>query len=230
MGFVTIGQSPRDDLVPEMVEWAGTAIEAVQFGALDGLGADEIRAMAPANDEPRLVSRLRDGTQVEMQRSAVHERVRTVLRHADDRRLDVLVLLCTGRFPAMGLGTPFVSSQAAVDHGVMALAADVRRLGVMVPTEAQAREVEGRGWGAPTSAAAHDELRVEASHATPYGLEPAEMWAGFDRAARDLADADLVVMHCMGYDRDMLERVRRVAGRPTLLARSLVASALRQLL
>ena len=47
VGFVTIGQSPRDDVVPEMLAWLGTPVDAVQAGALDGCSDDEIGAMAP---------------------------------------------------------------------------------------------------------------------------------------------------------------------------------------
>ena len=37
LGVITIGQSPRDDVIPEMVEFIGKDIEVLQAGALDGL-------------------------------------------------------------------------------------------------------------------------------------------------------------------------------------------------
>jgi len=215
VGFVTIGQSPRDDIVPEMLAWVRMPVEASEFGALDALRLDEIAQLAPEGDEPRLVSRLRDGSEVVASRARLHERVVTLLDDADRQGLDAIVLLCTGQFPSVRLRTPFVSSQAAVDLGALALARDAKTVGLMVPNEAQARAAEAEGWNG---------LPVKAACSTPYGA------SRFEDAARDLADTDVIVMHCMGYDGAMLERVRAASGRPTLLARRLVASALRQLL
>jgi len=101
-----------------------------------------------------------------------------------------------------------------VDYGTLALAGDGSSVGVLVPHEEQARAVEGRPWP----------FRVQGSHATPYAE------GRFEEAAEELSSTDVIVMHCMGYDEAMLQRVRRASGRPTLLARRLVASALRQLL
>jgi len=193
VGFITIGQSPRDDIVPEMLVWVGMPIEVAEFGALDALSPDQIEALAPSGDEPRLVSRLRDGSEVVASRAHMHEQVRALLEDADRQDLDAIVLLCTGQFPPVQLRTPFVSAQAAVDLGGLALARDVRTVGLLVPNETQARAIEAAGWNG---------LPAKAAHSTPYGD------SRFEEAARDLADTDLIVMHCMGYGEAMLEQVR----------------------
>ena len=163
------------------------------------------------------MSRLRDGREVVLARAQVHRRVASVLEEMDGggEGLDAIVLLCTGSFPKMALKTPFISAQAAVDHGVMGVAAGAQSVGILVPHPEQAAEAERRGWPG---------ARVKATHATPYAD------GRFEEAGRELADTDVVVMHCMGYDESMLRRVRGASGRPTLLARRLVASALRQIL
>ena len=226
--FVTISQTPRHDIVPEMLAWVGNPVEPVEFGALDGMSPDQIQTLAPVGNERRFVSRLADGNEVALSASRMHERVAALLEKTDQRGLAGIVLLCTGRFPEIRLRTPFVSAQAAVDHGALALAETVSRIGILVPHEEQARDAEMRGSFAENAEhvgiALNVGARVKASHATPYRN------GRFEEAARDLADTDLIVMHCMGYDEAMLARVRVASGRPTLLARRLVASALRQLL
>ena len=72
IGAITIGQSPRVDVVPEMQQILGPDVEIVQAGVLDGLSPEEIAALAPAGNgdseirrlrgSPVLVSRLRDGS------------------------------------------------------------------------------------------------------------------------------------------------------------------------
>ena len=61
VAFVTIGQTPRSDLVPEILARIGAPVEAVEFGALDGMGAAEIAAAAPRPGEASLATRLAGG-------------------------------------------------------------------------------------------------------------------------------------------------------------------------
>ena len=46
VGLVTIGQSPRPDVVPDMAEITGPGVEIREAGALDGLGRAAIDALA----------------------------------------------------------------------------------------------------------------------------------------------------------------------------------------
>ena len=50
IGLVTIGQSPRSDVVPDMAAILGPAVEIREAGALDGLARSEIDALAPTGD------------------------------------------------------------------------------------------------------------------------------------------------------------------------------------
>ena len=61
IGAITIGQSPRNDLIPEIESYFGGA-EILQMGALDGLDKSEIQKLAPDTDDTVLVSKLRDNS------------------------------------------------------------------------------------------------------------------------------------------------------------------------
>ncbi len=72
IGLITIGQSPRVDVVPEIKEeLRDVEVEVVECGALDKLSKDEIRALAPGEGEYVLVTRLRDGTEVRVAREKI---------------------------------------------------------------------------------------------------------------------------------------------------------------
>ncbi len=43
VGMITIGQSPRVDVVPEVAALVGRPMEVVEAGALDGLSLEEVR-------------------------------------------------------------------------------------------------------------------------------------------------------------------------------------------
>jgi len=56
MTFLTIGQTPRNDLVPELVEIIGTPMKVNEIGLLDEIvNLDSVR---PVSESDVLVSRL----------------------------------------------------------------------------------------------------------------------------------------------------------------------------
>ncbi len=215
VAFVTIGQSPREDILSEMLARIGPGIDPVEVGVLDGLTRDDVASLAPADGEHHLVSRLRDGTEVVLGKPRVAERLKTLFAELDARDPFLVVLLCTGRFEGLRTRALMLEAQRVVDHAVAALSEDGRAVGVMVPLAAQIAEFHLKG---------SDGRPVLYSHASPYSDDRLEA------AARELHASDLIVMHCMGYSEAMRARVTEVSGKPVLLARRLVADAVAQLL
>lgn len=64
IGFVTIGQSPRDDLINVFRNRMGEGNDLLLAGALDGISADGVADLAPTNDEEPLVTQLQTGQSV----------------------------------------------------------------------------------------------------------------------------------------------------------------------
>ena len=62
VGTVTIGQSPRVDVTPDLRRILGDGIELVESGAHDGLRRERIAGMAPREGDYVLVTRLADGS------------------------------------------------------------------------------------------------------------------------------------------------------------------------
>ena len=61
IGLVTIGQSPRVDLTPDLETLWQSRYTLLERGAQDDLSPEAIAKLAPAADETVLVSRLREG-------------------------------------------------------------------------------------------------------------------------------------------------------------------------
>lgn len=214
VAFLTIGQSPRDDLVPDMLARIGPGIAPVQVGALDDLTPEAIARLAPRDGDQTLVSRLRDGREVTIGKAWTQRRLAEIMADLDGRGFDLIVLLCTGHFEGVHSRTLMVEAQRIVDHAVEAVAGDGRTVGVMVPLATQMDEFHVRS---------HGTRSVEIAHASPYS------GGRFEEAARELAKTDLIVMHCIGYDEAMRRRVAAVSEGPVLLARRLVANAVAEL-
>jgi protein AroM len=209
LAMVTIGQAPRTDMVPEIVAWLRQPVRIEEFGSLDGLTAKAVAGLAPRTGEHRLVTRLTDGSEAIVGKMQTHERLQKLFTRLDGQGYDLIVLLCTGHFPAFQVRTPFLEAQLAVDNMVQALTYGQQTLGVLVPNKLQIAEFHGIE-GKP----------VKAACVSPYS------GGAFAEAGRSLAATDLIVMHCMGYTEAMRQAVKEGSGRPVLLARRLLAAAI----
>jgi protein AroM len=212
VAFVTIGQSPRSDVVPDILAETRTRLDVTERGALDGLDDAAIADLAPRAGEERLVSRLRDGREVLLGKPAIDRRLHEILGELDDGGFDLLVLLCTGQFTRFILRTPFIEPQHTVDHFVQGLAYGAQRVGILLPNPGQIEEFHGIPG-----------IETKAASVSPYlpGHE-----AALHTAATDLADTDIIVMHCIGYTEAMRQVVKQVTNRPVLVSRRLVAHAI----
>jgi len=204
---VTIGQSPREDAVPELQRFVPHA-RFIEAGALDRLDDVAIAAIGPTGGDFPLVTRLRDRRSVVVGEHAITPLVQDAIRRVEDEA-DLVIVLCTGEFavscrkPLLFPGRILASTVTAVHGG--------RPVAILAPHESQVAPVGDR-WRA---------RGVEATvlAASPYANTNFE---AIGRRARD-AGAALVVMDCLGHSLAMKSAVASASGLPTILVRSLVA-------
>ncbi len=233
LGTVTIGQSPRTDLIPELKAAMGleedgrsrTPVKVIEAGALDGLTLEEVEKLAPQPGDYVLVTRMADGTPVKIAEKHILRRMEEQIKRLVAEGADVVALVCTGEFPEFPCEKLLVKPQLVLFHAVSAVAAG-RRLGVLLPDEDQIEQGYLR-WSAVHGdrESPRDLVRIEA--ASPYG-DPAQV----EEAARKLKEwgAEIIVMDCIGYTMAMKERVRSLTGVPVLLARSILGRVIAELL
>ncbi|WP_162894660.1 AroM family protein [Rhizobium terrae] len=220
IAFVTIGQTPRVDLVPEMVAEivAGLPagrVEFREFGVLDGMNTEELDAIRARDGEHSFATRLASGEEIVSSKARTEEKLNVLLKKIDGEGFDLVVLLCTGTRIDPLENTLVVEAQRIVDSTVEAFAGSSRKLGVILPLERQVKEFAERHVfsGEPKIVSA-----------SPYAGENV-----YERA-KQLEGCDLVVMHCMGYSAAMLDEVRRAVDAPVLLSRRVVAGVVRQMI
>jgi protein AroM len=213
VGIVTIGQSPRTDVVPEIAALLPPGTPLIERGALDSVDRAGLARLAPAHGEPVLVSRLRDGTEVTLAEARVKPLVRGAVEDVTDRGAAVVAVLCTGSLDSIACPRPLLMPGPLVRNLVAAAACG--RLAVVVPAAGQVEPVRAE-W----SAAAAEVLVVAAS---PYG--PA---SALRRAATTLAawHPDLVVLDCLGFDGPMKRIFAQAVGAPVILPRTVLARAI----
>jgi protein AroM len=218
-GLVTIGQSPRVDVVPDMAEVIGPGVELREAGALDGLDRAQIAGLAPGPGDEILVTRLADGGSVFVAKRHVVARLQAKIADLERAGVGLTALLCTGAFPRLAASRPLIQPQQVL-LGVLRAMSWPGRLGILTPSARHVPQTEAR-WRAD----GFDPIVVPLS---PYEDEDP---AAVGRAADALraAGVGLVVMDCIGFRRKTRDELRAATGAPVLVANLLVARVLAEL-
>jgi protein AroM len=210
LGLVTIGQSPRDDIMPQMLPLLPVGLDIRQVGALDGLTHEQIAELAPGPQDYVLHTRLRDGSAVTVGRERIKSLLQSCLEQLEHEGANPIVLLCTGKSPELRSETLLIEPDRLLVSVVGGLRP--RRAGVLVPLPSQI-EAAAEKWRVL-------EAELVSVAASPYG-EQTEL----TRAAEELGGhpLDLVVMDCMGYTLAHRSVIAQATGRPVILASRVVA-------
>ena len=219
LGVITIGQSPRDDVVPEMKEFLGENVEIIESGALDGLKREEIEEFKPEEGDYVLISKLRDGSSVKFSERHILPRLQDCIDKLEGKGADLILFICTGVFPDIFKSTVPILYPQKIIHGVVPNLLDKGKLAIITPDKDQIKQSQEK-WGEIVS-------NVEVVSASPY-TEEDEFPEAID-ILRD-SDASIVVMDCMGYTGKMKERVVKETDKMVVLSRTIVARILGEIL
>jgi protein AroM len=215
-GFVTIGQSPRHDVITSMLD-THHAVRFSESGALDDLPRVAIEALLPRNAESPLVTTLRDGSEVVVSKPRLAPHLQAAVNSVEEAGADVVVILCTGAFSYLESRSPIIYPDTLLRNCVNALL-PAGTLGVLMPHQGQMDTME-RKWQLSGR-------RFVGAVASPYSSAGA-----VEALARSLAEqgARLIVMDCMGYSTEMRDRVVAGAGVPAVLSNRLVGQIVEEL-
>ncbi len=219
IGIITIGQAPRSDVVPDMAAILGREVEIVEAGAIDDLNtAEELATVAPRPGETVLVSRQRDGRQVQLARERIVPRLQASISLFERQGLAVILLLCTGQFEGFDYHGLLLEPDKLVCNFVAGVFG-AGLLGILVPEPEQVEQM-ARKWQAPGR-------QVIVATGSPY-----KSIADVERGARRLCELNpqLVVLDCMGYRVEHKRLVADMVSCPVILSNTAVARMLAEIL
>ncbi len=209
LGIVTIGQTPRPDLERAFAAYAPRADVRV-LGALDGLSAAEIDALAARPTDYPLLVKLADGTSRSIGLAELHPLVERRAQALAEMGARVVVVACAGGFPEVHASAPVILPGRIVPAVAGALS-KTKRIGVVTPIRGQAAAAEAK-WRSD-------------------GFDPLVTWASpyvhgeIEAAAALMRDPtlEMVVLDCMGHDEDYRREFAGRCEKPVLLAQSIAA-------
>jgi protein AroM len=217
IGMLTIGQTPRVDLLPALIEILGDEYEIIEAGALDGMSLEDVKSIEILPDDYILVSRMRDGTEVKITKRFVIPRIQEKITELEEKGVRLTVIMCTGAFPQYESKGLVVTPQEIL-KGVLNGSLKKGRLGVVYPTEEQMPGAQSN-FGS-------DDVETYADVTSPYeGSQELEALAG-RLSAQNL---DLILLNCFGFSSDLKKYIAERTGVPTIQSNAVVARVLKEL-
>ncbi len=217
---LTIGQSPRTDIMPLLLEYLPEE-QIAHSGLLDGLTPGQIAEQyAPSDGEKVLVSRLTDGSQVTLAASKVERGLQKRILQLEDEGVSTILLLCTGEFGKLYASEAILLEPDRIIPPLIEAIVDGHQVGIVVPVAEQIQE-QANKWKNLTQ---------------PPCFAVASPYLASDETLIDAAlslqeqGADVVVLDCIGYHQRHRDFLQKLLGIPVLLSNVLVAKLAAELL
>lgn len=217
IGMLTIGQSPRNDILPSMKEILGDGFEIVEIGALDDLTLKDIKMIDVRPDDYVLVSRMRDGTEIKITKRFVLPLLQEKLVELEDQGVRLTVVMCTGKFPQFETRGIVFTPQETL-KGVVKSALKKGRLGVIYPTEEQMPHAQ-QEFGS-------EDVAVYADSISPYDSDV--KLQGLASRLKD-QNLDFIVLNCFGFGAELKKFLDEQMGKPVIQSNTFIARVLREL-
>jgi protein AroM len=205
VAFLTIGQSPRPDIMGDLVDWL-KGMSYSEYGVLDNCSLDRIlKDFAPKGNQIAYVTVLRNGRQVTLSKETVSHRLQELVSRVEST-VDVIVVLCAGDFSLISSKPVVYPSEALVEL--------VRRfsplsIGVMIPENSQTELMRVR-WEAVSRVS---KIVV---------WSPYTSVAALARISKELKHTGTIVMDCLGYSTRHRRLVEHITGEKAFIPRDAI--------
>lgn len=217
IGMLTIGQSPRDDILPGLKEILGEGYEIVEAGALDDKTLEDVGKIDLNPQDYILVSRMRDGAEIKITKKYIIPMIQEQIHRLEEQGVRLIVIMCTGRFPQFA-SRGLVVTPSEILKGVLKASLKKGRLGVVYPAEEQT-PMAGGEFG-------REGVEVYADWVSPYEGDD-ELDQVADRLASQ--NLDLILLNCFGFSSKVRKVITEKTGVLAIQSNALVARVLKEL-
>jgi protein AroM len=205
VAFLTIGQSPRPDIMDDLVDGLKD-MSYSEYGVLDNDSLHHILSdFEPKANEIAYVTVLRDGREVTLSKETVSHRLQELVSRVESS-VDIIVVLCAGEFS--------LSSSKPLVFPSEALVKLVRRtsplsIGIMIPEKSQTELMRVR-WEAVSRVS---KIVVWSPYTSAVALES---------VSKELKQTGTIVMECLGYSTRHRRLVENITGERAFIPRDAI--------
>ena len=221
IGFLTIGQSPRVDVLADLSSMLEDEFEVVEAGALDTLSRKEISELAPRRGETLYVSRLRNGKMVELSKERIIPLLNERIAFLEGLGVKCIGLLCSGVFHKLSSKVPLIRPEPSMRGIVESVLDEGSVLGIIMPSSHQIA-LGKKKW----STLSCRDIIIDS--VSPYS---GDKISNIRRLALKFMslNVNLVVMDCIGFSMNDMAAFKTIYNVPVVLARSALAMTIKTL-
>jgi len=219
IGVITIGQSPRNDVMEDLRPILGNEIELLEKGALDNWQIADLKKLTFCTDDYILVSKMRDGSNVHFAERHIRPFLQGCICDLEAQQVKAIMFLCTGKFPAFQSQVPILYPNKILQAVVPALIGKGAII-VLTPSQQQLTQSKAK-WSSFFT------------DVTPLAVSPYNnTYEDLNKAIPLLnkLPAKYILMDCIGYSNKMKLYLEAKTGKTIILARTMVARIARELL
>lgn len=221
IGTVTIGQSPRTDIMEEIIPFLGERFEIIEKGALDGMSKEFIAEnISPKLDYPVgdiQVSRLASGDEVTIDKNKMMPYLYKKIEELNEEQVDLIVLLCNDPFPEIKSAVQVIRPESLI-HNIAVNLTSSKKVGIVMPNESQLERAKAL-------------LATYGLDATVVAVSPYQEANHMESSLEPLLDEeiDLIILECLGNGFDFKNRVIQFTGKKVILVREMLFSIVKNL-
>ena len=216
--MITIGQSPRTDVISEIFSKCKQSFDYIEKGVLDPFTYEEVIAkFSPNKDSFALVTRMKDGRQIRVCRDKIHNLIQGCITELEHNGCDAIVLLCTGRFQSYKHCVPLFKPCTLL-RSITSELIENGPIGVIMSEESQTEKYKNH-W-------LDRDLKTYIEAASPY-----DDLVETEKAAQKLVENNvkIIILDSIGFSEKTKQHIRKITGRPVLCSRTMVGRILEDL-
>lgn len=217
VSFITVGHSPREDIMDELEAHLSSAIEVRQRGALDHMSVEEVKSrLVPSPGEAVMTSRIRGGEMMDFSKKKVMPLLQKAIDEECEKGASMIAILCTNAFDALHCRVPMLLPFDILHSITAAIQADCK-VGALFPFESFAGIME-KNW-------------------LDYGVSVVYQCMGtkeknWDRYAEFFRQkkTDLLILDCIGYTYACRDYFAKQLSIPIVHPRTILVETIHSLL
>jgi len=216
VAFLTIGQSPREDIFSEIIPRLPSICQVIQAGALDDLSREEIDRLKPEEGHLPLITRLRNGQTVIVSREKILPFLQARINRLEQEEVEIIALLCTEDFADLHSRKKLLLPFNLLKKEILKLSPS--GLIVFIPLKEQRKLAEAK-WRA-----LEIELLIEILNPYQDAFNSSPLTDKLDRK-----ENFLLLFDCLGYSISLAQSISEQLALPYLLPRLIIAQEINRL-
>ena len=217
VSFVTVGHSPREDIMDELQSHLSEEIEVRQLGALDSLSIREVKDhLTPVPKEAVMTSRLSNGEMMDFSKEKVMPLLLQAIRREEEAGVAMIVILCTTVSDRLHSRVPIIVPFDLLHKMTAAVRSDCR-VGALFPFRQFAEQMK-ENW-------IRGGVDVTYECMAPKELDRGR-YLDFFKKQR----ADMLVLDCISYTYECRDYFVRNLGIPVIHPRTVIVSTIHDML